>query len=164
MSAWIMPTLGAQKNKDLSLFLSLCPLSSLVSLLPLLYLKKEKNKDMQNYLISNHQAPQGLMGTKKKHLASEIECNRGVVAKDTATIATPEGMEAFFARDAKDAIEHASVAGMVATADCHVALLCLQQELGPLDRCHNSVRNTTHHSACHQISWKIGPCLCWPIC
>lgn len=92
------------------------------------------------------------------YLECKIDSQGWVITKDTAGVATPQGQDTFILGDPDNAIQQAFVPRMLPIHDHHVAVLRLQEQLGPLHRRHNCVCNPTHGSTHHQIFRKIGPC------
>ncbi len=100
-------------------------------------------------------------GKKKStggNLEGKIESQWWIVAKNTAGVATPKREDAFISGNPHNAVHQTLVARMLAICDHHVAVLCLEQQLGSLHRGNDGVCHASHDGTHHQIPWEIGPC------
>lgn len=97
-------------------------------------------------------------GRIESNLEGKIDGEGGIVTQHATDIAAPQGQDAFILGDPHNTIQEAFIARVLAVHDHHVAVLGLQEQLGPLHRSHDGVRHPAHERPHHQVLGEVGPC------
>ncbi len=97
-------------------------------------------------------------GEQEENLESKIERQWGIITKNAGNVAAPKRENTLIFGNSHNAIHQTLVACMLAMHDSHIAVLRLEQQLGPLYGRHQGVRHSSQDGSDHQIPWEIAPC------